>query len=224
LKRERTTTRQAGRWRKYARRALLALVVVLCLAWATLSYVGTLNGNVRVVEPGRVYRSGQLVGPKLVDVLRSRHIRSVVNLRGHLPEDAKLRNEWAVCRRMDIEHVDISMSAGKLPWPTELRKLILALDKLPRPMLIHCAGGSDRTGLVCALYVNMYERVPLDDAQSDQLTWRYGHLRYGSAHPMDDFFALYRKTGKGMSIRRWALDRYPKVYAELMSRRNTARS
>jgi len=115
-----------------------------------------------------------------------------------------LRDEWAVCRCMGIAHIDISMSAGKL---------LIALDTLPRPMLIHCAGGSHRTGLACTLYVNIYKKMPLDEAQSSQLTWRYGHLSFGAANPMDDFFALYRQIGQGVSIRRWALNRYPGVYA-----------
>jgi protein tyrosine/serine phosphatase len=207
---------QRRRFRRGPWIALIAISLVLGL----LSYVGTFNGNVRVVEPNRVYRSGQLVGPQLVDVLKSRHIRSVVNMRGHLPEDVRLHNEWAVCKRMGIAHVDISTSAGKLPRPNEVRKLLTELDTLPRPMLIHCAGGSDRTGLACTLYMNIYERMPLDEAQSSQLTWRYGHLSFGAAHPMDDFFTLYRKTGKDMSIHTWAIDRYPGVYAELMRHRS----
>jgi hypothetical protein len=203
---------QPGRFRC----ALWILLITVSLALGALSYVGVFNGNVRVVEPGRVYRSGQLVGPQLAGLLKSRHIRAVVNLRGHLPEDARLRNERDVCARMGIAHVDISLSAGKLPPPTELLKLLNAFDTLPHPMLIHCAGGSDRTGLACALYTNIYVGLPLDRAQSSQLTWRYGHLPFGPAHPMDDFFSLYRETGQGMPIRTWISDRYPSIYTELM--------
>lgn len=213
---EKTGTTGKALFRRRLLRGLWIALITIGIVIGALSYVGVFDGNVRVVEPGRVYRSGQLVGSQLVDTLKTNHIRSVVNLRGHLPEDARLRNEWAVCRQMGIAHVDVSMSAGKLPRPQEVRRLLIALETLPRPILIHCAGGADRTGLACTLYVNIYNGVPLDKAQSNQLTWRYGHLSFGSAHPMDDFFDLYRKTGQGMSIREWAIDRYPSVYANLM--------
>ncbi|MHB1459685.1 MAG: tyrosine-protein phosphatase [Armatimonadota bacterium] len=203
----------AMRWRRF-RYALLGMFITVSLILGLMSYMGVFNGNVRVVDPGRIYRSAQLVDPQLAEVLKTNHIRSVINLRGHLTDDIRIRNEWATCRKMKVAHVDISMSATHLPRPTEARKLLVAFDTLPRPILVHCAGGSDRTGLACSLYMHVYKGMPLGTALHRQLTWRYGHLAFTSSHPMDDFFALYRKTGQGMSLRQWISERYPRVYAE----------
>lgn len=191
--------------------ALIAIGFVL----AALSYIGVFNGNVRVVEPNRIYRSAQLKGTKLVEVLKSDHIRSVVNLRGYLPNDPSLRNEMAVCKRMGIKHADVKMSAIRLPKPVEVKKLLNDFDTLPRPILIHCAGGSDRTGLACTLYMNVIKGVPLDQAESSQLTWRYGHISFLKARAMDKFFNLYRHTNCGLSMRKWVIDRYPQVYSTM---------
>ena len=204
-------TRVHGRRLQWA--AGLSLVV-LALLLGLMDCVGLVGGNIRVVDAGRVYRSAQLSGPRLTDCLRSYGIRSVINLQGYHPGDAALRDERAVCARLGIAHRDISLSAGQLPPPVELRRLLQALDSLPRPVLIHCRGGADRTGLACTLYLSIYGGVPLHEAESRQLTWRYGHLASGPAHPMDDFFALYRQTGEGQPLREWITSRYPKLYAE----------
>jgi hypothetical protein len=72
--------------------------------------------------------------------------------------------------------------------------------------------GADRTGLVATLYMNVYQHEPLQEAESQQLTWHYGHFSFGEAHPMDDFFRLYTRTGRGMDLRTWIKTRYPALY------------
>src|SRR5690349_5614435 len=79
--------------RRRRRRIALAVGVFFLVVFLLLCYVGVFGGNVRTVVPGQVYRSGQLtgngiqplsaqwVGHSLDNVLRSRHIRTVVNLR-----------------------------------------------------------------------------------------------------------------------------------------------
>ncbi len=212
---ESVSTRRPYSKRQFIRRTLWGLGLVACLLTGFLHYIGLFSGNVRVVEAHQVYRSAQLTGSQLREVLRSNGIRSVINLRGRLPQDAKLRDERAVCKEMNILHVDVSMSATALPQPAEVQKLLRALDTLPRPVLIHCAGGSDRTGLACTLYRVIERHAPLDQAQTDQLTWRYGHFAFGTAHPMDDFFQLYRESSHGMSMRSWVLHRYPVIYTRI---------
>ena len=105
------------------------------------------------------------------------------------------------------------LRATSLPPPERITELLRALDKADYPVLIHCQGGADRTGLASTLYLNVYRNVPLDEAERKELTWRYGHFSRGEAHPMDDFFDLYRKTGHGLSLRDWAETIYPSVYA-----------
>ena len=199
---------------KVRKRLILGCVVLVILVslFAVAAYMGTFNGNVRVVYAHELYRSGQLRGKQLADVLQTDHIRSVINLRGYSPNDAAVNEERDTCRKMGIDHIDLSLSAGKLPPPEDLRSLLRAFDTVPRPMLIHCKGGSDRSGLACTLYEMTRKGVPLDEAKSSQLTWRYGHIPHGQAHAMDDFFALYRNTAHGTPISTWILSDYPKLY------------
>lgn len=188
-------------------------MVVLAIL-GLLTYMGQFWGNVRTVEPGQVYRSAQLTGARLGHVLRENRIRSVINLRGPLPRDKALRAERAQCAALGIVHADVKLSASRPPSPDQLRLLLSDFDRLPRPILIHCAGGADRSGLASAIYLNVYKSTPLNTAERDQLTWRYGHLSFSAAHPMDDFFTLYRRTSGGRPLRQWIERDYPRLFAQ----------
>ena len=193
--------------------ALWAGPVGACAVIGLKHYTGRYNGNLRTVDPGQVHRSGQLTGARLVDTLTSRGIQSVLNLRGPLPEDVALRRERELCRELGLTHVDVALNLGELPAPEAVGVLLHALDHLPRPLLIHCAAGSDRTGLACTLYLHLHKGLPLRQAQSSQLTWRYGHWPTRQAKAMDRFFNLYHQTGRGLPLRAWAVEQYPEVYA-----------
>ena len=62
------------------RRGGVSLLGGLGLAWLLFTFAGS---NAHAVIDGRVYRSSQLSGDGLAGYLRSRGIRTVVNLRGH---------------------------------------------------------------------------------------------------------------------------------------------
>ena len=190
-------------------------------------YIGVFGGNVHVVQEGRVYRSAQLTGvgiqPEsarlagrgLADVLEKYRIKTVINLRGKSDDANWYFAETAISRSHNAAHLDIPLSAVRMPPPESLRELLAAFDTAPYPIIYHCQAGADRTGLVSTIYANVYENQPLDEAENSQLTWRRGHFSFSKTHPMDDFFNLYRKTGNGMSLRDWILQKYPALYDAL---------
>lgn len=202
------------------RRALAVTAVVLTCLLLFLWYIGVFGGNVRAVVPGKVYRSAQLTGRNLDTVLDSNKIQTVINLRGESSDAEWYRSEVESCEKRQIEHINVALSAVRLPPPEELRKLLEAFDSAAYPVLFHCRGGADRSGLAGVLYVHLYEKAPLKEALASQLTWRYGHVsgRYGGvaigqAYPMDDFFTLYRQNSDGLPLRTWIETRYPALYA-----------
>ena len=200
------------------RKRLVALGVVVTSLLLFLWAIGVIGGNVREVEAGRFYRSAQLSGSHLERALRRYGIRSVINLRG--PSDKPFyRSERQVCRDLGVVHYDVSLTAYRLPNPVEMRHLIAALDAAPRPVMVHCQQGADRSGLVSTLYANAYEGLPLDRAESEELTWRYGHFAFVGTWRMERFFDLYRQTGRGQDLRSWTLGTYPSVYAREAARR-----
>ncbi len=198
-------------WLAYIAFGMLLLAV--CGRYLLHAYMGRFNGNIRVVEPRLVYRSGQLSGDRLAGFLTGRNIRAVLNLRGDVPDDVRIEEERQACAARGIVYVDLALYDKSLPSPDSIEALLEELDTLPRPLLIHCAAGSDRTGLACTLYAHLHQGLSLDHAQSRHLTWRYGHTPWGSSRAMDHFFNLYRQTGLGRPVRDWITDRYPGVYA-----------
>ncbi|MDE2126693.1 MAG: tyrosine-protein phosphatase [Armatimonadetes bacterium] len=204
--------------RRLARKAAIGLVVFLVPASLFLWYIGVFGGNVRVVVPGVAYRSAELTGSNLGTVLKQDGIRTVINLRGGSMKNAWYRSELAECAAHHVRHVDVPMSALRYPSPAALDGLLAAFDKGPYPVLFHCAGGADRSGLAGTLFLDVYRHVPLDAAENRQLTWRYGHMAFTETHFMNDFFTLYRNTGAGMPLRTWIVQKYPALYAALPSR------
>jgi protein tyrosine/serine phosphatase len=110
-----------------------------------------------VVEPGVLYRSGQL---PLAAVQRIHHdygIRTIISLREGDQEDD--REEEAYCHQKGVQHIRIaplawhSKDGGPAPAEAAIRR-IRAILRNPRnhPVLIHCKAGRHRTGAYCAVY------------------------------------------------------------------------
>ena len=215
--------------RKNRRRRLsvwVMLAVALLVLITGLWIIGVFGGNVRTIQAGRAYRSAtltgmnytgitaRLAGNDLESVLRRDQIGTVICLRGGSPSDDWYRQELDTCRQENVAHLDIPFSAQALPPPGAMKALLDAFDHARYPVLLHCQGGSDRTGLASTVYANLFENMPLDKAESEELTFRYGHIAAGKTRAMDNFFDLYRKDSGGMSLRAWILMSYPRVYAE----------
>ncbi len=204
----------APRPKSRLKRVGLGFAILLLFVCGLLRYVGVFGGNLRTVEEGRVYRSANIYGKLLDDTLESKGIRTVLNLRGGMG-DAKYLSEAESCKRFGVKLIDTPFSAVRYPPPHILEGILKAFDTAEYPILFHCRGGSDRSGLVGTLYLHLYKHTPLDEAQAAQLTWHYGHLSWGQAHAMDDFLNLYRKTSNGIGLREWITSKYPALYEAL---------
>lgn len=158
----------------------LRTLVLTCAGLLVAGLIGyivavALTGNVHTVIAGEVYRAGQ-PRPGLLDRMhRQAGVRTVLNLRGPNAGSPWYDAEVADSRRLGIEHIDFRMSARKELTPQEVRELIAIMRAAPKPLLIHCAGGSDRTGLASAFYVAAVSQGGEARAE-DQLSLRYGHI------------------------------------------------
>lgn len=176
-----------------------------------LAHNGLLRGNLHPVIDQRVYRSAQLSPRQLDRVIRQYEIRTVISLRGGDEGDDWFRDQLEVCSTHQVRLEGISFTAMRLPRPGHLKKLLRLFDEVEKPLLLHCRGGADRTGLAATLYLHLYAGLPLDDAQRLGLTWRYGHF-VSKAGAMDEFFDLYRANSDDLPLREWTLKRYPTLY------------
>jgi len=136
------------RRRVYLRRAILATSLVIL---AVVFRKPLFQGNFGVVDPGRVYRSAQ-PSASLARTIQHQQLGSIVNLRGGTNADAFYRDEVATANHLGVEFYDLPISASRRPTRRELQQILAILDRCKYPILIHCKWGSDRTGLVCAMY------------------------------------------------------------------------
>jgi protein tyrosine phosphatase (PTP) superfamily phosphohydrolase (DUF442 family) len=134
-----------------------------------------LSGNVHLVEPGVLVRSGQLGPEALTGLIRDQSIRTVINLRGEHPEKAWYRDELKAASAAGVTLVNLKLSATRVPTDEEAKALMDALSAARPPVLIHCEGGADRTGLASALYLARIEKRPVAEARRQLSMW-FGHL------------------------------------------------
>ena len=169
----------------------VAASILILAAGGTYFYIDH-SGNFRTVSPGRVYRSGQLTEKQLVEYTGEYGIRSVLNLRGKNEQADWWKEEVAAANRLGLKHYDLGLSSRKEPTKEEIQELIAVLQEAPKPLLIHCFGGADRSGLVSAIYLYRFEGYPYEKARR-QLSFLYGHntLFYPDKKAMDRAFANF---------------------------------
>jgi len=181
----------AGARSKFLSRPLIrrTLLVVLIAVLLTGAHIGNIliRGNFEPVTEGEAYRSGQINGDKLQQYLKEYKIRSVLNLRGENRGSDWYEDELTVCSSLSVRHYDLAMTSSGRPSPEVLGKLMTIFREAPRPILIHCKSGSDRTGLVAALWKTVVDGEPKSIAEK-QLSIRYGHFPVGQTSVLDDFF------------------------------------
>ena len=152
----------------------MLLVVLLALVGAYTWVHG--GGNFHEVEKGVVYRSAWLGAEKLEQAVDRLGVKTVLNLCGEQPGVEWYEGEVEVSRRRGVNFVSIGLSANTALDAAQLAKLTDALRDAPKPLLIHCRAGSDRTGLASAIYVAL-RGGSYHDAQN-QLSLYYGHFPY----------------------------------------------
>jgi protein tyrosine/serine phosphatase len=185
--------------------AFLKVFVVLllpCLLLGCSDPVFVFSGedlpyNFYELDPGKAYRSSQPTGPQLKNAIGMLGLKTVINLRGPNPGVDWYDQEVAVCKEMNVPLADFPMSSGSLPEPDLLKGIVNTLKTAEYPILIHCAGGSDRTGAVSAIYKMLIDGADKSVAR-EQLSPRYFHFQV-NAPSMDRLLELYEPTDEWLA-------------------------
>jgi protein tyrosine phosphatase (PTP) superfamily phosphohydrolase (DUF442 family) len=152
---------------------LLAILCPLVLGIYAL-YVYKKN-NFHVLIPGKAYRSAQLNKQALKDCIREFGIKTILNLRESIQNAEWYNDEKSVAAEHGIKHFDVSLSEYDEVSVEQLDKIAALLRDAPKPVLIHCAAGADRTGLVSALYKYKLEGIEPQKSFGELSMW-YGHV------------------------------------------------
>jgi protein tyrosine/serine phosphatase len=152
---------------------LISLLVTILAVVPFYYYRGVYahSKRLRVVDPGRVYRSGQLTEEGFADVVRRLGIRTILNLQDDYPDpDIRLGywkrgsiKESAMCAKLGVRYVLIEpdlISRTRVPAerPAAIEQFLHIMDDPDNyPVLIHCKAGLHRTGVLSAVYRMEYQ-------------------------------------------------------------------
>ncbi|QTK78895.1 Protein Tyrosine/Serine Phosphatase [Agrobacterium tumefaciens] len=145
------------------------------LATGGYLYAIQLLGNFHEVVPGQFFRSNQPTAEQLTRYTEDYGIKTVINLRGPNEGESWYRDELETSKKLGLNHIDFGMSASRELTMSQVNQLVAIMRDAPKPILIHCKSGADRTGLATALYLSRVARRGEEAAES-QLSIRYGHV------------------------------------------------
>jgi protein tyrosine phosphatase (PTP) superfamily phosphohydrolase (DUF442 family) len=191
--------------------AMVLVILALSLCWTFRR--PWFQGNLGVVEAGRVIRSAQPT-TQLPGWIRDYGLRSILNLRGGKAADWWYDAEVKAAQAGGVCFYDFPLSATQRPTRHELLVLIDTLRSCPYPLLIHCKSGADRSGLASALYLMLMRGIPPEQAES-AFTLAHGHVPLGGPEHLHEPLREYATwlAARGLShtpdrFRDWVKSEY----------------
>lgn len=128
--------------------------------------------NFMVVEPGQIYRSGQISRHLIRDVLQEYRIGLIVFMSGDNLKRPDVVAEIEAARDMGIKRINCPLGGKGTGDIQEYATAIKALDQsreTQTPVLLHCHAGAQRTGGVIAMYRVLVQRRSVAEAQAELL-------------------------------------------------------
>ena len=187
--------------------------LILTRYWmADHAWVRALFPNFYKVDD-ELYRSNH-PGRRRLAKAKALGIRSVLSLRD--PDCMPSRLERAACDRLGLELQFVRLRTVFVPSTETMKSLLEKLRDMPKPMLLHCKSGADRTGLAVTLYRHVIRGEPLSEARKS-LHWSYGHLqsvKTNVVHRMLDAYAA-DNARTGITFEAWLDKAYDPVALNL---------
>lgn len=182
------------------------LRATLILDWKDHGILRRVWHNFEEIAPG-VYRSNQPSHRRFA-ALKAQGINTVLNLRGSGPSIPH-RTAKASCDALGIDVYPMGFSARAAPDRETLLALIHALKSTPRPFVMHCKSGADRTGFASAIFLHVVMGEPMAEAMR-MLAAKYVHLKWTKTGIMDYILESYmaQNARSEISFEEWAAKDY----------------
>ncbi|MCL5260633.1 MAG: tyrosine-protein phosphatase [Gammaproteobacteria bacterium] len=145
---------------------------IIILLFASIILTNYFSDNFHVVIKNKVYRSAQLRPKKLEHYIQTLGLKSIINLRDDAERDPNYKKEREIAEKYHLLYINVRLSSQKLPDLSYLKQLVKIIDTAPKPTLIHCKAGADRTGLAAAISILLEDGQSVDEVE-DQMSWHY---------------------------------------------------
>ena len=161
------------------RPGLLRLVVIVVIV------VGVIYGikktryqfiarNFGVVEAGEIYRSGRLTPRMFRKVVGENNIRTVLDLGAYVPGSPEDLREQQLAEELGAERYRFYLDGDGTGNPNYyVQALRLMSDPEAQPILIHCAAGAQRTGVIVLLYRHIIQGQDLAHAYPESFQYKH---------------------------------------------------
>jgi protein tyrosine/serine phosphatase len=132
-------------------------IVLLCVAsaaawWIFRNYFDTYH--LVTVQSGVLYRDGVRTIRQFDLAVRKTHVKTIVSLVDDREiNQSPFMEETAYCKAHGIDLVRVPVTLGGWPSGDQVQRfLAVATDPARQPVLVHCAQGVRRTGMMVAAY------------------------------------------------------------------------
>ncbi len=175
--------------------------------------------NFHWIREGEAARSSQAYFGGLAGLMRRHGLKSIVNLRGENSDLSWWRYERRVCESLGARHFDTMLDSRHLPTRAMLTALLDAFYEAPRPLLIKCSGGHDRTALAAALLLIQSDGWSARATAEEQFdAKRYGHAPKQHQHWLQPFVAFAEESAAGRPLTAWVREAYdPQTLADWLT-------
>lgn len=191
--------------------------MLVCVALAAGAWWGVQRYvlfNAAAVIEGEVYRSAQPSPAHIEKLARKHGIGTVVSLmRAEEPLFRDIERDRV--EQLGLEYRWVPVHNLRKPTRTELLRMIEVVEETPRPLLVHCMAGADRSGVISAMF-RMHAGDGFEQAVNEQLSLRYLHTGV-IGDEIADVVAAYRaycreagrEPGGWEQFKHWVRESYP---------------
>jgi hypothetical protein len=171
--------------------------------------LGDILYNFHWVVPGEAARAMQAWAGGLKTFLRRRGIKSIINLRGRNDDLSWWKKETAAAESIGVAHLDAMLDSRKLPTRAMLVTLIESFDAAPKPFLLKCSGGQDRTSFAAALYLIHRDGWPaMEKAREQFARFPFLHFPKSQQRWLKHFPDFAHADSGGAPLAQWARESY----------------